>query len=933
MNDHLNWHALTKEEVLRLLETDPERGLTSEEAKKRLEKYGPNELTEKKKISPVKLFLRQFTSVLMLILIAAVIISAALGETLDALIILVIVLACGILGFIQEFRAEKAMAALKKMAALTALVIRDGKETRVPVAELVPGDNIFLNTGDKVPADCRLLEGLNLKAEEAALTGESVPTEKDAGVVLKEDAPPGDRKNMCFSATIITYGHGKAVVTATGMQTEFGKIAGLLQEVEAPPTPLEQRLAVVGKWLGILCLAIVAVVTLIEVVFRHEPVLDMFIWAVSLAVAAVPEALPAVVTGALAIGVQRMAKSMAIIRRLPAVETLGCTTVICSDKTGTLTRNEMTVREVYADGKLFEISGTGYEPKGEFRHQNRPVDPSGEAALALLGKIIAVNNDAYLTREKAGWTIVGDPTEGALVAAAAKAGLDVGRLRQELPRIGEIPFDSERKCMTTIHRAGEQKLAFVKGAPEVILRKCSAIWTDHQEVDFSAEEKEAVLKINEDMAKRALRVLAAGYRFLPPEIEEYNAEEIEKELVFVGLIGMIDPPREEAKQAIQSCREAGIKAVMVTGDHHLTATAIGIELGLFAQEALTPEKAKQFTLTGSELDRLTQEELVARVEDTAVYARVSPEHKMRIVDAWQARRHVVAMTGDGVNDAPALKKADIGVAMGITGTDVTKEAADMTLLDDNFATIVKAVEEGRGIYDNIKKYLVYLLSCNITEVLVCFFSALFNWMIPLAPIHLLWINLITDGLPALALGVDPADPGIMKRPPRDPKESIFTRRVVSIMLLMGIWMTLILLPVFYWYWKTGGPGGLTEAYVSAAPLGYRPEEFLILKAQTITVALLVIFELFNCYNCRHEIQSLFKIGWFGNKWLNLAVLSSLALTLAVMYIPGVSKAFHLVPLSLVDWAVTIILGFTLVIFVETVKFAIRLTSQPKRAVQ
>jgi len=394
---------------------------------------------------------------------------------------------------------------------------------------------------------------------------------------------------------------------------------------------------------------------------------------------------------------------------------------------------------------------------------------------------------------------------------------------------------------------------------------------------------------------------------------------------------MIDPPREEAKQAIQSCREAGIKAVMVTGDHHLTATAIGIDLGLFAQKALTPEKAKQFTLTGSELDGLTQEELVARVEDTAVYARVFPEHKMRIVDAWQARRHVVAMIGDGVNDAPALKKADIGVAMGITGTDVTKEAADMTLLDDNFATIVKAVEGGKGIYDNIKKYLVYLLSCNITEVLVCFFSALFNWVIPLAPIHLLWINLITDGLPALALGVDPADPGIMKRPPRDPKESIFTRRVVSIMLLMGIWMTLILLPVFYW--KTGGPAGLEGTSLIASSLGYNLEEFLIVKAQTITVALLVIFELFNCYNCRHKIQSLFKIGWFGNKWLNLAVLSSLALTLAVMYIPGIGKAFHLVPLSLVDWEVTIILGFTLVIFVETVKFVIRLTSQPKRATQ
>jgi Ca2+-transporting ATPase len=893
-------------EVLSSLDSTLE-GLSQQEIKARLEKVGPNELTEKEKISALKIFIGQFKNFLIIILLAATVVSAFIGEWLEAIVIFAIVIACAILGLYQEYKAEKAVEALKKIAALTARVIRKGEEVEVPAREIVPGDIVVLRTGDKVPADCRVIEEMNLRVDEAPLTGESKPVKKSIPPLEKAEIAVADRKNMVYTATVVTYGHGKGIVTSTGMHTEFGKIATMIQEVEEEETPLKKRLDVVGKWLGIFSLIICGVAGTIGIIKGHG-ILEMFIWGVSLAVAAVPEALPAVVTGALSIGVSKMAKKNAIVRKLPAVETLGCTTVICSDKTGTLTKNEMTVRRIYTDGKMVEVTGVGFQPEGEYLVDGNRVNPREDPHLLLLAKVSTLCNDVYLHKTDSGWSVIGDPTEGALLVSAIKAGVPYEELRKEIPRIGEVPFESERKRMSTIHPVKGGKVAYVKGAPEIILDLSTHLFRDGKTILLTAEEKQKILKVNEQMASDALRVLGLAYRDLPEDLNEYSPETVEKDLVFVGLQGMIDPPRDEVAVAMKHCEQAGIKAVMITGDHKLTATAVAKELGQLKET----EGSKPRVLTGVELDRMSDEQLEDVIEDVVVYARVSPEHKLRIVDAFKKKGEVVAMTGDGINDAPALKRADIGVAMGITGTDVTKEASSMVLADDNFASIVAAVEEGRAIYDNIKKYLVYLISCNIAEILILGGSFFIGLPLPLVAIQILWVNLTTDGLPALALGVDPPDPDIMKHPPRDPQESVFTRRTIALMGVMALNITFIIVPLFYWYLKSGG---YYAAGVSAAM-----KEEILLKGQTLVLAMMVFFELVNAFNNRSDRHSVFKVGFFKNRWLNWAILSSVVFAVIVIQVPALDSVFHTSVLNSRDWIIVTLGALTILPVVEITKW-------------
>jgi Ca2+-transporting ATPase len=868
------WHHLTVDETLKELGANPE-GLSRTEAAERLARYGPNTLQETKGISPWEIFFGQFKNFLIILLLAATVISLLLGETLDAIVIFAIVIASAALGFYQEYRAEKAMEALKAMSSPTATVVRSGEEMEIPSADVVPGDIMLLTAGDRMPADGRLIEAINTRLDEASLTGESTAVSKDARAVLPEDTPIGDRKNMVFGATVMTYGRARGVVTGTGMETEFGRIAKMLQEVEEEPSPLAVKMDYIGKRLGLACLIISALVMGLGVL-RGNPLLGMFIWAVSLAIAAVPEALAAVVTGALAIGVQRAARRKAIVRRLPAVETLGCTTVICSDKTGTLTKNEMTIRQIYAGGRVIEVGGVGFEPLGDFTADSQPVDAASDPTLRRMLLAGMLCNDASLVQANGSWRIKGDPTEGALVVAAAKAKLDTAELRQSWPRIGEIPFESERKRMSTVHQPPDgEPVAFVKGAPELILERCTHWERNGQREALTDGMRQQILDANDRMAKSALRVLGVAHRPVTNPSPTYTQETLEAELTFLGLAGMIDPPREEVKTAIQECKAAGIRSVMVTGDHKLTAAAIARELGLLSGDG----KGERRVLDGRDLDRMKEEELAEIVEDVAVYARVSPEHKMKIVGAWKSRKHVVAMTGDGVNDAPALKRADIGVAMGITGTDVTKEASDMVLMDDNFATIVAAVEEGRIIYDNIKKYLTFLLSCNVAEILVLGLAGLIGWPLPLLAMQILWVNLTTDGLPALALGVEPAELDLMKRRPRDAGEAVFSGPVLWSLTGMSLLIFVGLMPIFYYHWQAEG----------------------VPKAQTMALATMITYELFYAFNCRSLRFTLPQLGFFTNKWLPPAVLSSALLMVAVIYIPSWSNAFHTVPLSLRDW--------------------------------
>jgi Ca2+-transporting ATPase len=864
-----NCHSLTALEVLKSVSSS-EQGLTEQEARNRLEEVGFNELKKKRGDTALEIFVRQFQSFLVAILIFASAISFLLGEMTDAIIISAIIILNAILGFAQEYRAEKAIEALKKLAAPKAKVTREGKEAVIEGREVVPGDILLFEAGDSIAADARLIEAMNLKIDESLLTGESVPSLKVVEA-LPKDIPLADRENMAYSGTIATYGRGKGVVVATGMETEFGKIAEHIQEAEEGPTPLQLRLRSLGIMLGGLVILFSALLFAFEI-FEGQPILESFLIAVALAVSAVPEGLPAVVTVALAVGVRRMSSRNALVRRLASVETLGSTTVICSDKTGTLTRDEMTVQRVFVNDRFLEINGAGYEPKGEFLEDGNPIDPEKERGLSILLRAGALCNHASLG-QRGSWSIVGDPTEGALLTLAAKAGIWRDELLEERPLIAEIPFDSISKRMTTIHEFDGKRVAYVKGAPEILLELSSFVYRDGKATPLSRDEKERTLMVIEDMATDALRVLAFAYKEIPPGIK-LSSEEIEKDLVLVGLVGMMDPPREEVKDAIAQARRAGIRVVMITGDHELTAKAIAEHIGLIEKDGRV--------ITGVELDRMSDAQLRGEVESIAVYARTSPEHKVRVLQALKERGHIVAMTGDGVNDAPAVKGADIGLSMGIKGTDVTREASDMILADDNFATIVNAVEEGRGIYDNIRKFIRLLLSTNLDEILLVAGATLLGLPLPILPIQVLWVNIVSDGLPALALSVDPYDKDIMERKPRSPKEGILHGMVLFVVVaaVVDFLAEMILLV----YWKNTN-------FVSLERL------------RTIIFTSTVLFELFFVFNCRSEKHSVFRMNVFRNRALVLAVALSFLLQLAVIYVPFFQPLFRTVPLSPSDWLI------------------------------
>ncbi|MDP2994000.1 MAG: cation-translocating P-type ATPase [Anaerolineales bacterium] len=875
------WHTFSTNEILEHLKVR-EDGLTSAEATARLAQYGPNELEASHRISPWTILFEQFKNVLIVILLAATALSAFLGHGVEAIAIAVIVLFAVLLGFVQEYRAERAIEALRQMAAPTATVLRDGEEEEVPARELVPGDIILLRAGDKIPADVRLIESINLQIEESALTGESVAVEKHAAPLANSELALGDRKNMAYAGTATTYGRGSAAVVATGMNTEFGKIAQMLQTIETGKTPLQENLDKVGQMLARAAFVIVAIIVALGL-FRGQPFIEMLIFGIALAVAVVPEALPAVVTISLAIGVQRMAKRNALMRRLAAVETLGSTSVICSDKTGTLTKDEMTTRRIFVAGQIFEVSGAGYEPHGVFSRDGSTIEPSGSLKLLLQAGILA--SDAHIIHNESDgrWHVKGDPTEGALVVAAAKAGLHKANLDAQFPRMNEIPFTSETKRMTTLHTGTKNTVAYSKGAPEIILDSCAQQLTADGQTVLDTASREAILETARQMASGALRVLGVASK------SDATLENAEHEMTFLGLVGMIDPPRPEARSAIQTCEQAGIKVVMITGDHPLTAQAVARELNLLKTGRV---------VTGAELEAMSETEFEREVENIEVYARVSPAHKLRVVSALQKNGHIVAMTGDGVNDAPALKKADIGIAMGITGTDVTKEAAAMTLTDDNFASIVAAVEEGRGIFGNIKKYLMYLLSSNIGEIILIASASLLGLPIPLETVQILYINLATDGLPALALAVDPPDRDLMSRKPRNPRTGIFTRPVISLMIVGGLWLGIANLGLFIWAINSG-----------------RSME----EARTMTFVSVVLFEFFKAYNFRSDRLSALMRP-FANKWLNLAILWEMSLLAIIVYVPFLHEPFGTFGLTLTDWGIVLGLAITVTPLLELAKW-------------
>ncbi|HOS69947.1 MAG TPA: calcium-translocating P-type ATPase, SERCA-type [Bacillota bacterium] len=900
---NLNWYNKGIQAVSEELSADVKKGLSKEEAAGRIEKYGYNELKEKEK-EPVWVKIgKQLKDFLVVILIIASIVSGMVGEISDAIVIIAIVIVNAVLGVVQEGKAEKAMEALKKMSAPNARVLRSGHIEVIPARNLVPGDIVFIEAGDSIPADIRLIESINLKVEEASLTGESVPSEKDASKAFDSEVSIGDRLNMAYMSTIATYGRGKGIVVNTGTNTEIGRIAEAIQTFEDETTPLQKKLNELGKWLGLACLIICVIVFAIGFM-RGGDMLEMFLVSVSLAVAAIPEGLPAVVTIVLALGMKRMVQRNAIVRKLLAVETLGCVTVICSDKTGTLTQNEMTVVRAFTNGNVYKISGQGYNPAGEITFEDGKIEPEAEPGLKLLLSAGVLCNDSALEQKDAKenlWGIVGDPTEGALVVAGAKAGYDKAEMNEAYVRIGEIPFDSERKMMTTFHDnfIQDRIVSFTKGAPDIILGRCAKILQNGRAIDMTEALKQQIAKVNSEFAGNALRVLAFTYREYDKLPESISSDEIENDLIFVGLMGMIDPARVEAFEAIKTCKEAGIKPVMITGDHKDTAVAIARELGLMEEHS--------GVLTGNELDKLSDEELFNRVENTSVYARVSPEHKVRIVEMLKKRGHIAAMTGDGVNDAMALKKANIGVSMGITGTDVAKGTADIILMDDNFATIVSAVEEGRIIYGNIRKFVFFLLSCNIAEIFIIFLSILFNMPIPLVPIQLLWLNLVSDSFPALALGTEMGEPGIMKKKPRDTKEPILNKSLSTGILILSIAQTAAVLIAFRW-----------------ALNNYNKD---LETARTLAFTTIVVVELFMAFTCRSERYPVIKLGIFSNRALVLAVATSLVLGLAVIYIPFLQPIFKTVSLGIRDWVMILILSIVPVLTGEIYKLIVGKTEK------
>ena len=891
------WYVIKSQQVIDLLKSNREKGLSNQEAETRLTQYGLNELQEAPPTSIWTMIYDQFANFVVILLLVAAVVSAFLGDWVEAAAIMTIVLLNAVLGVVQERRAEEALAALQKMASPDANVLRDGHRTAIPARQVVPGDVVFLEAGNFIPADVRLLETVNLRIDEAALTGESVPVTKNAQMDLVDDAALGDRKTMAYTGTLVTYGRGVGVVVSTGMATEIGQIAIMLQSVEDEDTPLQKRLDSFGRTLGWITLVISGIV-FIQGMFSGTDPLEMFIIAVSLAIAAVPEGLPAVVTITLALGMQEMIARNALIRKLSSVETLGSATIICSDKTGTLTQNEMTVTNIAVDGEFLDITGTGYSLDGKFLREGKEVNLAEEypGIRTALG-IGALNNDAILEMDydESGMKnvrMVGDPTEGALLVAAAKGGALPAPLSQAYPRIEEIPFDSERKRMVTIHaiknpEAGDvspfydqrQQAWYVvaqKGAPDVVLERCTHYQSrDDKAVPLDAEQRRRILAANDRMTSQALRVLGVAYRVVKDLHYQQDGDldqDIEQELIFVGLLGMIDPARPEVLPALQIAKNAGIRTAMITGDYPNTAKAIAAEIGLL-------QEGHQ-VLTGKELDNISSEELKEAVKFTDVFARVSPEHKVRIVDAFRANNEVVAMTGDGVNDAPSIKKADIGIAMGITGTDVAKETADMVLTDDNYASIVSAVEQGRVIYSNIRKFVYFLLSCNIAEIATIFLATMLGWKSPLSAIQLLWLNLVTDGAPALALGLEKGDPDLMDQPPRNPDEPILNRFMLTGITIQTIAITAVTLIAYRI--------GLTQF----------PE-----MAPTMAFVTLSFSELARAFTARSERVPILRIGLFKNKVMNWAILSSLVLLLVVVYVPFLQGIFDTVALEWEQWQV------------------------------
>jgi Ca2+-transporting ATPase len=902
-----NWHSLSLDEVVSKLDVQLHNGLNPAEASHRQNVYGLNELTEAPRASFLKMILNQLKSFVVILLIAACIISMILGEWVDAIAILTIVVLNAVLGVVQERRAEDALAALKKLAAPEAITLRDGHRISIPARELVPGDLVFLESGNYVPADVRLVEAINLQIDESALTGESLAVQKNATVTLDKDIPLGDRRNTAFSGSVVTYGRGKGIVVSTGMRTQLGLIATMLQSVKKEDTPLQKRLDQLGKVLGWGALGVCAAVFLVGWL-EGGNLLTMFLTAVSLAIAAVPEGLPAVVTITLALGMREMIRRHALIRRLSSVETLGSTTVICSDKTGTLTQNEMTVTRMWMDGKFIVISGSGYRPVGDFFLDKKKIIPAAYPAVKTALWVGALNNDALLeeitTGEEPTYRIVGDPTEAALIVAAVKAGSVAGNFSKAFPRVQEIPFDSDRKRMITLHAIEQPELiplapvncdenagmhvVTIKGAPDVILPLCTQ-WQHLDKNKIQAMDEKthnAILAANDAMTTESLRVLGVGYRLIQGDISKVDAKELEKEFIFAGLIGMMDPAREEVNIALEKAKGAGIRTIMITGDYPNTAKAVAESIGLL-------QKGHK-VLTGAQVNLLDDNQLKEEVKHTDVFARVSPEHKIRIVNALRASEQVVAMTGDGVNDAPAIKQADIGVAMGITGSDVAKETADMVLTDDNYASIVSAVEQGRIIYSNIRKFVYFLVSCNLAEILVIFLPIVIGrWLFPMAAgrevlapltaIQILLMNLITDGAPALALGTEKGDPDIMNHPPRPSKEPIINKPMWINIIIQTVTFTLVTLVAFRI--------GLNSPQVQVA--------------ETMAFVTLSLAQVFRAVSSRSEHYPILKVGLFSNKWMNLAVATSVIVIFLVVYVPFLNQPFDTIPLTINQWALVL----------------------------
>ncbi len=892
------WFTKSLSETVEGFNADLSNGLTAVEAKRRLSEYGPNKLAEKKKKSLLVLFLEQLNDTLIYILLAAAAISAALGEISDAVIILVVVLINAVVGVVQESKAEKALDALKKLSSPHALVRRDGAVVEIPSEDIVPGDIVVIDAGRVIPCDLRWAEAVNLKVEEAALTGESVPVEKDASYIAKDgNAPLGDRVNMGYLSTTATYGRGIGIAVGTGMNTEIGKIAGMLEANEEESTPLQKKLDEFGKKLGTAILILCGVMFVVEMgsswlKLGHLPagkdLIEFFLEAVSLAVAAIPEGLAAIVTIVLAIGMQRMVQRNAIVRKLPAVETLGAVNVICSDKTGTLTQNKMTVLRASVNGETGSVApkaaaaassqaapaGAAQTTETGTAPAELRLEPLDNEAHRLLLEDLVLCNDATVTEKGS----TGDPTEVALVELGARYGVIKEQVEADHPRIGELPFDSDRKLMTTVHSYEDCSMALTKGATDELIKRCSSILLNGREVALDSTRREEVLRAADGMSRDALRVLGAAYRRF--EKGPVETSELEKDLVFVGLVGMIDPPRLEVKDSIALCAQSGITTVMITGDHKSTALAIARELGIAREE--------NQALSGSELDSMSDRELEDAVGHVRVFARVSPEHKVRIVKAFRAKGNIVSMTGDGVNDAPSLKAADIGVAMGITGTDVAKGAADMVLTDDNFKTIVSAIGEGRNIYANIRKAILFLLSCNAGEIIAIFGAICVGWVPPLLPIHILWVNLITDVLPALALGMDPGDPDVMKAKPRNPDESLFANGGAKFTILNGLLIGAITLAAYQ----------IGEALHPLADPGA-----VNAHAQTMAFIVLSVSELVHAFNLRNKDKSIFQIGVFSNLYLIGALIVGIILQNAVILIPGIAKVFKVTALTLEDWGI------------------------------